>query len=172
MTGDSERLRWLNSLDGQEASEHFTKCCGSSRWVAAMAQRRPFADARQLFAVAEEVWNGLTPEDWKEAFSHHPKIGDISSLREKFASTKTWAAGEQSGVNNTTENTLKALAEGNAEYEKKFGFIFIVCATGKSAEEMLSLLKARRVNTPDMEIAIAAAEQNKITRIRLEKLLL
>lgn len=171
MTGDSERLHWLNSVNTQEASEHLGKCCGSSRWAAAMVQRRPFVDARQLFTVAEEIWNGLNTEDWKEAFTHHPKIGDIGSLREKFASTKTWAAGEQSGVNNAAENTLKALAEGNTEYEKKFGFIFIVCATGKSAEEMLALLKVRLGNIPEQEIGIAAVEQSKITRIRLEKLL-
>lgn len=136
-----------------------------------MIERRPFKDAGHLFAVAGETWNNLKPGDWKEAFSHHPKIGDVNALREKFASTATWASGEQSGVSGAADETLKRLAEGNAEYERKFGYIFIVCATGKSAEEMLEMLEMRLKNPEDQELKIAAAEQAKITRIRLEKLL-
>jgi len=124
-----------------------------------------------MFAVAGETWNKLTPGDWKEAFSHHPKIGDIKSLRQKFASTAQWAEGEQSGVAQTSERVLRELAEGNNLYEAKFGYIFIVCATGKGAEEMLEMLNRRLSNYPEEEIRIAAEEQRKITRLRLEKLL-
>ena len=125
-----------------------------------------------MFAVAGEIWTKLTPDDWKEAFSHHPKIGDIKSLRKKFASTADMAEGEQSGVMQTSERTLQALAEGNNLYEAKFGYIFIVCATGKGAEEMLALLNERLHHYPEEEIAIAAKEQAKITKLRLEKMIL
>lgn len=136
-----------------------------------MIERRPFKDAGHLFALAEETWNSLGSQDWKEAFSHHPKIGDVHALREKFASTAAWASGEQSGVKSASDETLRRLAEGNAEYERKFGYIFIVCATGKSAEEMLEMLESRLTHPAERELNIATAEQAKITRIRLEKLL-
>jgi 2-oxo-4-hydroxy-4-carboxy-5-ureidoimidazoline decarboxylase len=105
-----------------------------------------------------------------EAFTHHPKIGDAKSLAEKFATTKEWASNEQSGVNEASILTLNKLAEGNKAYEEKFGYIFIVCATGKSASEMLSLLESRITNTPEVEIEIAMREQNKITHLRIDKL--
>ena len=124
-----------------------------------------------MLSAADEVWFGLKSEDWKEAFAHHPRIGDIKDLRKKFADTAGLAEGEQSGVNQTSEYVLKALAEGNNLYEAKFGYIFIVYATGKSAEEMLATLNARLDNHPADEIKIAAAEQAKITRLRLEKML-
>jgi 2-oxo-4-hydroxy-4-carboxy-5-ureidoimidazoline decarboxylase len=109
--------------------------------------------------------------DWREAFTHHPRIGDVSKLREKFASTATWSSQEQKGVSGASEETIQALAQGNRAYEEKFGFIFLVCATGKSAEEMLALLRERMPNDAAAELRIAAGEQAKITRIRLEKLL-
>jgi 2-oxo-4-hydroxy-4-carboxy-5-ureidoimidazoline decarboxylase len=136
-----------------------------------MEGRRPFADAKALLASADEVWASLGPVDWKEAYAHHPRIGDKQALRERFAATRQWAAGEQAGVSGASESVLDALAEGNRDYESRFGHIFIVCATGKSAEEMLALLRARLGNDPKTEERIAAAEQAKITRIRLEKLL-
>ena len=131
----------------------------------------PVEDLVELLEDAEEEWYKCSPEDWKEAFSHHPKIGDIDSLKKKFASTANWAMGEQSGASKAGEETIKAFAKGNKEYEDKFGYIFIVCATGKSAEEMLDILQSRLTNDPKVEIEIAADEQNKITRLRLEKLL-
>ena len=134
----------------------------------------PFFPAEDLVEVledAEEQWYQCSEEDWKEAFAHHPKIGDIDSLKKKFASTANWASGEQSGVDTASQQTIEALAKGNKEYEKKFGYIFIVCATGKSADEMLGLLTTRLLNDPKDEIEIAADEQNKITKLRLEKLL-
>ncbi|RZK26134.1 MAG: OHCU decarboxylase, partial [Hymenobacter sp.] len=113
----------------------------------------------------------LSEADWREAFTHHPKIGDVSALREKFASTATWAAGEQGAVRQASQSTLEALAAGNEAYAQRFGYIFIVCATGKSAAEMLALLQARLPHEPAQEIKIAMSEQAKITRLRLEKLL-
>lgn len=136
-----------------------------------MAQRFPFQNEEELFTVAEEIWFKLLPNDWLEAFAHHPKIGDMNSLRAKFANTQQWAASEQAGVNTASEAVLHALAEGNAAYENKFGYIFIVCATGKSAEEMLAILQARLPNDHATELYLAAVEQSRITRIRLEKLL-
>lgn len=164
-------LEQLNSLSTDAARSEFLRCCGSRRWAEQMTGRRPFRDVREIHSTAEEVWNNLTPGDWKEAFAHHPKIGDIKSLRKKFTSTTQWATGEQAGVQQTPERTLKALADGNKLYESKFGYIFIVCATGKNAGELLSLLRDRLNNYPADELGIAAAEQAKITRLRLEKLL-
>jgi 2-oxo-4-hydroxy-4-carboxy-5-ureidoimidazoline decarboxylase len=164
-------LSKLNSLSPRDAVTFFRQCCGSVHWANAMAEMRPFTDASHLYSTAEEVWAKSSEDDWKEAFTHHPKIGDIKSLRKKFASTAELASGEQSGVNSASEKTLKALAEGNRLYEAKFGYIFIVCATGKSAGEMLAILNERLNNIPSREIKIAAGEQAKITKIRLEKLL-
>ncbi|MBM2841868.1 MAG: decarboxylase [Bacteroidetes bacterium] len=161
----------LNLMDNEIARSELVRCCGSSRWVMGMIQRRPFSDAESLFASADEIWRDLSIDDWTEAFSHHPKIGDINALRVKFASTRTWAEGEQAGASNASEQILLAFAAGNAAYEQKFGYIFIVCATGKTAEEMLTLLKQRLGNDPKAEIRVAAEEQRKITLLRLEKLI-
>lgn len=161
----------FNRLEPAAAAEALARCCGSGRWVEEMLQRRPYRHFADICHAAEAVWWSLDPADWLEAFRHHPKIGDVDRLREKFAATAQWAQGEQAGVNAATEETLAALAEGNLLYEARFGYIFIVCATGKSAGEMLALLQERLGNEPDAELKIAAGEQAKITRIRLEKLL-
>ena len=108
---------------------------------------------------------------WREAFTHHPRIGDVAVLRERFASTAVWARGEQAGVAAADERTLAALAEGNRAYEARFGYVFIVCATGLKADQMLAMLNARLSNDAETEMRIAAEEQMKITRLRLEKLL-
>ena len=161
----------LNALPEPAAIDAFTKCCGAHRWAAQMAHARPFENAAALYAAADAIWEKLAKDDWLEAFTHHPKIGDMDSLRAKFANTKEWASGEQAGTASASEATLQGLADGNRDYEDRFGYIFIVCATGKSAEEMLGLLRARLGNEPAHELRVAAAEQAKITRIRLEKLL-
>jgi 2-oxo-4-hydroxy-4-carboxy-5-ureidoimidazoline decarboxylase len=163
-------LHELNTLPVQQLKDELMKCCGSSAWVNKMLPFFPADDLVELLEDAEEQWWKCSEADWKEAFTHHPKIGDIDSLKKKFASTAQWAAGEQSGAASASPKTIEALAEGNAEYEKKFGYIFIVCATGKSAEEMLALLQERLQNDPKEEIEIAADEQSKITKLRLEKL--
>src|SRR5829696_5291413 len=165
------QLTELNQLSPSQLKAELTKCCGSSAWVEKMASLFPFTDKEELFQKAVEVWNGLDEEGWLEAFQHHPKIGDVKSLQEKFASTAKWASGEQASVQQASLETIEQLAEANQQYKAKFGYIFIVCATGKSAEEMLEILQSRLPNTPQEEIKIAAAEQAKITQLRLRKLL-
>lgn len=164
-------IQELNNLSETILIEKLFKCCGSTRWAKQLAAKKPFDNIQQLLQVSDEIWESCTEADGLEAFTHHPKIGDIKSLEKKFASTKEWAGGEQSGVNTATQDTLKALAKGNDEYEKKFGYIFIVCATGKTADEMLTLLNERISNNAASELKIAMNEQNKITHIRLKKLL-
>lgn len=132
---------------------------------------RPYASEAELYSASDRIWQSLKAEDWLEAFRHHPKIGDLESLKTKFASTSDWASGEQGGVALASERVIEELAAGNTIYEEKFGYIFIVCATGKTAGEMLALLQERLHNSPDVEIVRAMEEQNKITRLRLEKLL-
>ena len=164
-------LEELNSLDPNQLKEELAKCCGSSTWVKMVATYFPADSVEDLLEEAEVLWYECSEDDWKEAFAHHPKIGDVESLAKRFASTAQWASGEQSGVNAAKSETIQALAEGNHLYEEKFGYIFIVCATGKSAAEMLAILQTRLNNEPADEIKIAAAEQNKITKLRLQKLL-
>lgn len=164
-------LHEFNILPREQLIAELTRCCGSTAWVQRMLPFIPADDMVELLEDAEEQWWLCSEEDWKEAFAHHPRIGDIDSLKKKYASTAAWASGEQSGSANASEETLKALAKGNRLYEEKFGYIFIVCATGKSAEEMLAMLQERLNNSPEEEIRIAADEQNKITQLRIEKLL-
>lgn len=145
------------------------ECCGSSRWAAEMLAARPFPDVPSLEAAAADIWWRLAPEDWLEAFSKHPKIGE-KEIGEK-GKVSEWSSREQSGMNSAGRDTAEKLAGLNRIYFDKFGWIFIVCATSKSAEEMLRLLEARLANPPEEELRIAAAEQNKITLLRLRKLL-
>jgi OHCU decarboxylase len=136
-----------------------------------MASKRPFTSAAEVLKTGDDVWYSLREQDWLEAFSGHPKIGDSVGLRKKFSSTSEWAMGEQSGVTGATDNVSLRLSEGNRRYEKKFGFIFIVCATGKSATDILEFLDQRFGNERGEELRNAAGEQAKITKLRLEKLL-
>ncbi|CAN5534624.1 2-oxo-4-hydroxy-4-carboxy-5-ureidoimidazoline decarboxylase [soil metagenome] len=164
-------LHELNLLPVEELWETLFRCCGSTAWVNKMMGFFPMDDLVEMLEDAEEQWYTCKEADWREAFTHHPKIGDMDALKEKFASTAQWAEGEQAAVNVATEETLVALQQANKNYEEKFGYIFIVCATGKSAQEMLEILNERLANTPETEIAIAMDEQNKITLLRLQKLL-
>ena len=136
-----------------------------------MAHARPFRDMSQLLERADALWAALPREDWLEAFRAHPKIGEKKAEAQQSAQAARWSAEEQAGSAPPAASTTTALAEGNAEYDQKFGHIFIVCATGKTAAEMLALLEARMDNDPEHELQVAAGEQNKITRIRLKKLL-
>jgi 2-oxo-4-hydroxy-4-carboxy-5-ureidoimidazoline decarboxylase len=164
-------LDWLNRLPPAAARTELMRCCGSERWTDTLVRLRPFVSEAQLFEAAGREWDALSPREWLDAFSHHPRIGDKEALRSRFAATRLWAAGEQSGVEGAAEDVLDALSEGNRAYESRFGHIFIVCATGKAADEMLALLRARLGNAPEVELRIAAGEQAKITRLRLTKLL-
>jgi len=161
----------LNALTAAARAEALATCCGATAWVDTLNGQFPLHSAAMLYETANRIWHNLTEADWREAFTHHPKIGDVRALKEKFASTATWAAGEQGAVRQASDETLAALAAGNDAYEQKFGYIFIVCATGKSAAEMLALLQARLPNDPSQEIHVAMSEQAKITRLRLQKLL-
>lgn len=163
-------LNEFNLLSKVVQSEKLFHCCGCALWVEKLLRQSPYESINELKLHSDLIWFSLEPNHWLEAFTHHPKIGDIKSLEEKFSATKQWAAGEQAGVITTSHDTLLNLKNGNDEYEKKFGFIFIVCATGKSAMEMLHMLTQRLKNDVETEIKIAAEEQNKITHIRIDKL--
>jgi 2-oxo-4-hydroxy-4-carboxy-5-ureidoimidazoline decarboxylase len=161
----------LNALSPPAARDALLRCCGSTRWVERMLEHRPFASTLALYELATRDWTDLDASDYLEAFSHHPQIGaDLAELKRKFATTASWSASEQAGAGNAEQATLEALRDGNRAYLDRFGFIFIVCATGKSAAEMLDLLRARLPNDSATELRVAAAEQAKITKLRLEKL--
>ena len=160
----------FDHLGIEEKKTLLQQCCGSSTWVNNMVAVPPAEDLVDLLEIAEEQWYACHESDWREAFTHHPKIGDIDTLKEKFAATAQWAEGEQGEIKQASEQTLQQLAAGNQAYEQRFGYIFIVCATGKSADEMLQLLNQRLYNNPEVEIQIAMEEQLKITKLRLEKL--
>jgi 2-oxo-4-hydroxy-4-carboxy-5-ureidoimidazoline decarboxylase len=162
---------WLDALPTDAAREALSRCCGARRWVAGMLERRPFGSSIALRASAREVWSRLERRDYLEAFSHHPPIGgDLAGLRARFASTRAWSAEEQSGVAHADDGTLRDLEEANRAYSARFGYIFIVCASGQSARAMLDALRARLPNDPDTELQIAAGEQAKITELRLDRL--
>jgi 2-oxo-4-hydroxy-4-carboxy-5-ureidoimidazoline decarboxylase len=161
----------INQLDTDAARNGFASCCSSERWINAMADARPFATVDVMHQAALDIWADLTERDYLQAFEGHPKIGDVNSLRKKYASTKGLASNEQSGVNSADEQTLIDLANANDEYFEKNGFIFIVYATGKSAAQMLVILQGRLPNDRATEIKNAAVEQSKITALRLNKLL-
>jgi 2-oxo-4-hydroxy-4-carboxy-5-ureidoimidazoline decarboxylase len=145
-------------------------CCGATRWVDRMVARRPFGSSARLLASARDEWFALGEADWREAFAHHPKVGDRDALGRPFPATAHMSEREQAGVSGATDDVLDALAERNREYERRFGYIFIVCASGKTADEMLARLRARLTNDPATEIRIAAEEQARITELRLLQL--
>lgn len=155
-------LAALNALSRDAAERELARCCGSTRWLAAMVARRPFIDVEQLHRAADEIWWSLEGGDWLEAFSHHPPIGGRAA---------GWSKDEQSSVRGASTGTMDALADRNHDYERRFGHVFLICATGKGADEVLALLEQRMDNEPATELRVAAAEQAKITRLRLEKLL-
>jgi 2-oxo-4-hydroxy-4-carboxy-5-ureidoimidazoline decarboxylase len=150
-----------------EASRMLHACCGSTAWVDRMLARRPFGSRETLLAAAREVWTGLSADDWREAFAHHPRIGDRESLAKRFPATHHLSSREQSAVADAGHDVLDSLAAENERYLRRFGYIFIVCATGRTAHEMLTMLRARLGNPPEIEIQIAAEEQMKITELRL-----
>jgi 2-oxo-4-hydroxy-4-carboxy-5-ureidoimidazoline decarboxylase len=157
----------LDAARHEDARAILRACCGATRWVERMLHRRPFGTREDLLRAAREEWSDTDESDWLEAFSHHPRIGDKESLRQRFGRTADLSAREQSGVDGAADDVLDALAEGNRAYEKKFGHVFIVCATGRSAGEMLAMLRARMTNDPATERRTAAGEQAKITELRL-----
>ena len=167
----NQLLNRLNHLPNSLAEAEFLKCCGSTKWAAAMTAARPFPDFNSVTSTAEAQFGSLTGDDWLEAFHAHPKIGEQKAAGHQSAEARRWSAQEQSRTQEATSDVIAALADGNREYERRFGFIFIVCASGKSAGEMLEILTERLNNSPAAELLQAAEEQKKITRLRLAKLL-
>jgi OHCU decarboxylase len=168
------RLTDLNALDEDAAVRELLRCCGSSRWAQTMAASRPFSSVAAIERAADEVWLTLEAPDILEAFAAHPKIGAEragGAGRAGRDGAPHWSSQEQSGVRDATGDVRERLARGNRAYEARFGYIFIICATGKSAGEMLASLEGRLGHTPDEELRIAAEEQRMITRRRLTKLL-
>jgi allantoicase len=156
-------LRWLNTLLPSEAGEALRSCCAATAWTDPMVAARPFAHFEALTAAADDVWSRLGPDDWREAFAAHPRIGERSG--------GDWSREEQSGVAAASSETRTRLEAANRVYEERFGHVFLICATGKSADEMLAALERRLDNDPDTELAVAAEQHRKITRLRLAKLL-
>ena len=164
-------LAWLNSLPAVEAEKELLQCCGSRRWAEQMAAARPYHTLETLLASANEIWWTLDRNDWLEAFRSHPKIGEKKAAEPASTQAHQWSGQEQSGVATASQDTVDSLASLNRAYEEKFGFIFIICATGKTSGEMLSALRERLDHDAADELPIAAAEQSKITVLRLKKLL-
>lgn len=167
---DSTGIGAFDTLPERDAAMFLETCCGSSAWVRGMVERRPFGTLGALLRTADDVWWSLGPKDWREAFDHHPRIGEQQSAVGQSPQAQGWSSEEQRGVSTASRDARDALAEGNREYERRFGYIYLVCATGKSAEEMLSILWSRLTNDPDTELRVAAGEQAKITKLRLEKM--
>jgi 5-hydroxyisourate hydrolase / 2-oxo-4-hydroxy-4-carboxy-5-ureidoimidazoline decarboxylase len=189
------RLEEVNALDEETAARTLQRCCGSSRWAQAMVRARPFASVAAMMDLGDAVWVSLDAADWFEAFAAHPRIGEPVSPKladvdaseggpsgpggsspsglptEALRAKVGWEGEEQSGARLADADARRRLAEGNGRYEARFGYIFIVCATGKSVEQMLEMLEARLKNDPHEELRIAAEEQRQITRLRLGKLL-
>lgn len=164
---------YLNALSAEAVRASLTQCCGAGRWVEEMARSRPFASDAEVLETAERAWWGLQPADWREAFAGHPRIGETTTGDDRGrprTAGATWSREEQHGVGKAAAEVRAALAEGNREYEKRFGHVFLICATGRSAEEMLAELRRRLGHDPARELEVAAGEHAKITRLRLEKL--
>ncbi len=161
----------LDTMPETEAAFKLATCCGSSKWVAEMVRRRPYHTRDHLLSAAEQVADLMDTSDWQEAFAHHPRIGERQSRASVSQVAANWSAGEQSAVSRVSGAVRDTLTAANMEYERKHGFIFIISAQGRDADEILSALLARLDNTTEEEMAIAAQEQRKITRLRLEKLI-
>jgi 2-oxo-4-hydroxy-4-carboxy-5-ureidoimidazoline decarboxylase len=160
--------RW-NGLPGPEAALEILPCCGSRRWAHALARQRPFHDVAELLERSDEVWALLDSPDWDEAFASHPRIGDKKAPASATEKSAAWSSQEQSGVELAGDDVQERLRRGNEEYERRFGRIYIVCATGKSAEEMLAILERRLENDEATELREADEQQRQITQLRLRK---
>ncbi len=164
--------RW-NDAPLEAAAAQILPCCGSKTWARKITARRPFQDEAALMAAADEVWRDLSETEWIEAFNRHPRIGEPSapnpSAQRSSSLSLAWAMREQKEVANADDAVKMALADGNRDYENKFGRIFIVCATGKSAADLLEILRRRLRNDARTELHEAAEQQRQITQIRLRK---
>jgi OHCU decarboxylase len=160
----------FDQMPAQEAADLLLACCGARRWVDGMVARRPFHLLGVLLGNADEVWSTMGPPDFREAFAHHPRLGEARGSAPQGDRAQTWSSGEQAGMTDASLELRTKLAAVNEAYEARFGFICIICATGLSAAEILTLTEERMDNDLEDEMAIAAEEQRKITRLRLLKL--
>lgn len=160
----------FDHLDNQKKKALLFNCCGSAAWVKSMIEILPVEDLVDLLEYAEEKWYDCNAADWLEAFANHPKIGDMYSIQKMFPEITNNASNERAGLKNPSPQILEQLTRANEEYEENFGYVFIVSDTEKSAEEMLTILQQRLYNSPHDELMIAAAEQEKIIKLRLQKL--
>ncbi|HEX4284221.1 MAG TPA: 2-oxo-4-hydroxy-4-carboxy-5-ureidoimidazoline decarboxylase [Terracidiphilus sp.] len=160
-------LEEWNQADSLVARAAMIACCGATRWAEAMVAARPLSTVLVLSETADSLWATMTEADWLEAFARHPRIGERKT--QTIGQSAAWSKQEQALAASAADKILAQLAQGNADYEKKFGFTYIVCATGKSAEEMLSILK-RRLNSDRLtELREASEQQRQILQIRLGK---
>jgi OHCU decarboxylase len=157
-----------NAAEKSTALAAMLACCGSQRWAGAMVAARPVSNEDEFLAAADRIWVTMEEPDWREAFACHPRIGERTAAH-AVAQSAAWSAQEQSAATQAPHRVFEALAQGNAQYEELFGFTYIVCATGKSAEEMLALLKRRLASSREDELREAAEQQRQITQIRLRK---
>ncbi len=164
-------LERLNALSPEQAEADLLECCHSHAWARALTTARPFADGAALLAEAGRVWWSLGAERWLEAFRAHPRIGERTAGVPAASRAARWSEREQAGTRDADAGVLAEFAAANRAYEERFGHVFLICATGRSAEEMLANLRERLRNEPAAELRVAAEEQRKITRIRLERLL-
>jgi OHCU decarboxylase len=164
-------LERLNDMPDEEAEEALLTCCGATIWVRQMNRLRPFVTEGELLEAGDRVWWSLNPEDWLEAFRAHPRIGERTAQAEQSERAAAWSAHEQAGATQAGADVAARIAEGNRAYEDRFGYIYIVSAAGKTGDELVAILRERLANDPETELRVAAGEQAKITRLRLEKLL-
>lgn len=163
-------LERVNELSPEEVRAELLLCCGVGRWAKRVADGWPYGSVEELRQAADEAWRELDKDDWRRAIDHHPRIGERPD-GDRFRATRGWSRKEQSGLATASNETRERLAVGQRAYEEKFGYIFLICATGKSGDEMATELEARLCNNPATELAVAAEELRKITILRLEKLL-
>ena len=171
-SGAPAPLAALNDASLPDAREILARCCGATRWIERVAATRPFRNGHDLLEAGDAAFEGLERDDWLEAFRAHPRIGERHAARSQTATEARWSASEQAGTTTAGDATRAALAAGNAAYEARFGFLYLVCAAGKSADELRARLEARLHNDRATELAVAADEQRQIMRLRLDRLLL
>ncbi len=161
----------FNALSAEAARDALAACCGAPGWVARMAARRPFAGRAALLQAADDAWRDLAPEERMAAIAHHPRIGEARAAAPTSARADAWSALEQSGARAADDATRAAIARGNAEYERRFGHPFIICASGRSAADIVGTLQARLQHDADTETSVTSEELRKIALLRLEMLL-
>lgn len=162
-------LQQWNRLDRSTAEAEILPCCGSRAWAQELASLRPFDDSEDLIKLSDRIWSELDVADWDEAFCSHPRIGEQKAPAASTPQSAQWSSQEQRAAATSNSATQDELRRANAEYEARFGRIYIVCATGKSAEEMLAILKRRLQNEDAAELREAAEQQRQITELRLRK---